>query len=128
MNRDLVIYLSLLLAGIVFAIIALFAMMAGPDYFTIIFAAYMLGYSIYLTVVLFRKRAEQKEDEIKAPIWVTLFSICLSLLLAGMAVVMLFQRKKSNSGTNNYFIQPSSSSSSYRAFGGKATAAAAGRV
>ena len=115
MNKDMVVYLTLLLCGIVFAIIALFAMMNGPDYFSIIFAAYMLGYSIYMTVMLFRVRNDENEKAIATPTWVTLFTVFLSVLLAGMAVIMLFQRKKGTNTSTLYAPYQSSNPAYYQA-------------
>ena len=84
--------------------------------FAILFAAYMLGYSIYMTVHLFRTREKGKTD---VPIWITLFTIFLSVLLAGMALVMMFQSQKSNGSSATTFVyQPSAAvatpSTSYR--------------
>lgn len=117
MNKDLVVYLVLLMCGIVFAVFSLFVLMTSPDYFSILFAAYLLGYSIYMTVHLFRKRAKEETSKIDAAIWVTLFTIFLSVLLAGLAIVMIMHRKRSSSSSGPTLIYqpvPPSSPYSYR--------------
>ena len=91
MEKDLVVYMSLLLAGIIFAIVSLFVMLKSMTAFAILFAGYMLGYRIYMTVHLFKNREKGKTD---IPIWVTLFTIFLSVLLAGMALVMTINANK----------------------------------
>ena len=113
MNKDHLVYLILILLGILFAILALFVMMTNPDYFSTLFAAYMLGYSIYMTVALFRARKAQEDKPLDVSIWVTLFTVFLSILLASMTVVMIIQRKRSQGAPSMIMYQPVAAANPY---------------